>query len=43
VPLEALDVGLDNWQRGGRATLGLGPGAEAEPDALAGVLAAFGL
>jgi hypothetical protein len=43
VPLEALDVGLDNWQRGGRATLGLGPGAEPEPDALAGVLAAFGL
>jgi hypothetical protein len=33
VPLEALDVGLYNWHRGERATLGLGP--ETEPDARA--------
>jgi hypothetical protein len=43
MPLEALDLGLDNWQRGERATLGLGPGAEPQPEALAAVLAALGL
>jgi hypothetical protein len=43
VPLEALDLGLHNWQRGERATLGLGPGAEPEPDALAAAHAALGL
>jgi hypothetical protein len=43
VPLEALDVGLYNWQRGQRATLGLGPGAEPGPDALAAAQAALGL
>jgi hypothetical protein len=31
IPLEALDLGLYNWERGERATGGLGPGAEAEP------------
>jgi hypothetical protein len=43
VPLEALDLGLHNWQSGQRATLGLGPGAEPEPDALAATQAALGL
>jgi hypothetical protein len=43
VPLEALDLGLHNWQRGERATLGLGAGAEPEPDALAAAQAALGL
>jgi hypothetical protein len=43
VPLEALDLGLHNWQRGERATLGLGPGAEPEPDMLATAQAALGL
>jgi hypothetical protein len=43
VPLEALDLGLHNWQRGERATLGLGPGAEPEPEALAAAQAALGL
>jgi hypothetical protein len=27
-PLEALDLGLENWERGERVTAGLGPGAE---------------
>ena len=43
VPLEALDVGLHNWQRGERATLGLGPGTEPEPETLASVESALGL
>jgi hypothetical protein len=43
VPLEALDLGLHNWQRGGRATDGLGPGAEPEPEMLAAAQAALGL
>jgi hypothetical protein len=34
IPLEVLDVGLDNWQRGERATLGLGGDDEPEPEAL---------
>jgi hypothetical protein len=32
-PLEALDLGLENWERGERISAGLGPGAE--PDAVA--------
>lgn len=28
LPLEALDLGLYNWERGERSTAGLGPGAE---------------
>lgn len=43
VPLEALDLGLHNWQRGERATLGLGKDAEPDPDGLASVYAALGL
>jgi hypothetical protein len=31
VPLAALDLGLANWEAGERATVGLGPGAEADP------------
>ncbi|MBV8997627.1 MAG: hypothetical protein JO304_01110 [Solirubrobacterales bacterium] len=43
VPLETLDVGLDNWQRGDRATLGLGADSETEPERLAAVRTALGL
>jgi len=43
VPLEALDVGLDNWQRGERAMLGLGADSETEPERLAAVRTALGL
>jgi hypothetical protein len=31
LPLEALDLGFDNWERGSRARLGMGPAAD--PDA----------
>jgi hypothetical protein len=40
---EALDLALHNWQHGERATLGLGPGAEPEPEILAGVRSALDL
>ena len=43
IPLEALDLGLHNWQRGERATLGLGADAEPDPDALTAICAALGL
>jgi hypothetical protein len=43
LPLAALDVGLYNWERGERATLGLGTDAEPDPDALASARAALGL
>jgi hypothetical protein len=43
LPLEALDLGLDNWQTGTRATLGLGPDVEPAADALASARAALGL
>jgi hypothetical protein len=43
VALEALDLGLHNWQRAERATLGLGPDAEPDPDTLGPVMAALGL
>jgi len=43
LPLEALDLGLDNWGTGHRATAGLGPGAEPDADALESALAALGL
>jgi hypothetical protein len=42
-PLEALDLGLHNWQRGERATLGLGADAEPDPDALDAIRRALGL
>jgi hypothetical protein len=43
VPLEALDLGLHNWQRGEHATLGLGAEADPEPEALGQVQAALQL
>jgi hypothetical protein len=43
VPLEALDVGLYNWQRGERATLGLGLDSEPDPDRVDAIRAALGL
>jgi Alpha-glutamyl/putrescinyl thymine pyrophosphorylase clade 3 len=43
VALEALDLGLHNWQRAERATLGLGPDAEADPETHGPVMAALGL
>jgi hypothetical protein len=43
LPLEALDLGLDNWQTGTRVTLGLGAEAEPAPDALASARSALGL
>jgi len=43
VPLAALDLGLFNWESGERASLGLGPGAEASPDVQAAARAALGL
>ncbi len=43
VPLEALDLGFYNWERGERATAGLGPGAEPEPSLVQAASAALGL
>jgi hypothetical protein len=43
VPLEALDLGLYNWQRAERTTLGLGQEPEPEADELERVLSALGL
>jgi hypothetical protein len=41
--LEALDVGLYNWERGSRASLGMDPGAPPDADALQRARAALGL
>jgi len=43
LPLEALDLGLHNWQRGDRTTLGVAADPDSEPEALAAVSAALGL
>jgi hypothetical protein len=43
VPLEALDLGLYNWGRGERATIGLGADAEANDAAPDGARRALGL
>jgi hypothetical protein len=43
LPLEALDLGLDNWQTGTRATLGLGSDVEPAADALESARSALGL
>lgn len=43
LPLEALDLGLYNWGREERATLGLGPAAQPDPEALRAARAALGL
>ncbi len=40
--LEALDVGLYNWQRGERARLGMGPDLEGDPAARAAAREALG-
>jgi hypothetical protein len=32
IPLDALDLGFYNWERGERITAGLGPGAEPDPE-----------
>ncbi|MBV8956632.1 MAG: hypothetical protein JO179_21015, partial [Solirubrobacterales bacterium] len=41
--LAALDLGLDNWERGERATLGLGSADEPDGEALSAALAAMSL
>ena len=43
VPLEALDVGFYNWERGARASLGMAPDEEPDPTALESARAALGL
>jgi hypothetical protein len=43
VALEALDLGLHNWQRAERSTLGLGPDAAPDPETLGSVQAALDL
>jgi hypothetical protein len=43
LPLEALDLGLYNWERGERATAGLTPETAPDDDALASVRAALSL
>jgi hypothetical protein len=43
IPLEALDLGLHNWQRGERATLGLGADAEPEPEVVSAISGTLGL
>jgi hypothetical protein len=43
IPLEALDVGLYNWERGSRASLGMAPGDEPDETTLSRVLGALGL
>ena len=43
VSLEALDLGFYNWDRGERATVGLGPGAEPDQALVASVRAGLGI
>ena len=43
LPLEALDAGFFNWERGERATLGMSPELEPDPELLAPARAALGL
>jgi hypothetical protein len=43
VPLEALDLGLYNWERGARAGIGIGAGAEPEPSVVEAARAALGV
>ncbi len=42
-PVEALDLGLENWERGERVTAGLGPGAEPSSTHLESALGALEL
>ena len=41
LPLDALDVGFYNWERGVRANLGVPPGTEPDPEALESTRAAL--
>jgi hypothetical protein len=43
LPLEALDLGLFNWERGSRAGMGIDPDSEPDPALLDGAQAALGL
>jgi hypothetical protein len=43
IPLEALDLGLHNWQRGERATMGLGLDREPDPEAVSAISRSLGL
>ncbi|MGA9860089.1 MAG: hypothetical protein WBQ18_19645, partial [Solirubrobacteraceae bacterium] len=43
IPLEALDAGLFNWERGARAQLGMDPALDLDPRVLEGVQSALGL
>jgi len=43
IPLDALDLGLHNWESGERATVGLGEEREPDPDVLAGLRTALEL
>jgi hypothetical protein len=43
LPLEALDLGLFNWERGTRSGLGLDPETEPDPELLGAALAALGV
>jgi hypothetical protein len=43
LPLEALDLGLHNWESGSRAGVGIDPDTEPDPALLGAALAALGL
>ena len=43
LPLDALDLGFYNWERGARAGLGVDPSTEPDPALLHGALGALGL
>jgi hypothetical protein len=43
VPLEALDLGFFNWERGERATVGLGAETQPDPELLGAARRAMGL
>lgn len=43
LPLEALDLGLFNWERGERAGLGIDPASEPDPELLSVAQSALGL
>ncbi len=43
LPLEALDVGFYNWERGSRAHLGMEPDAQPDPEAVQAARAALGV
>jgi hypothetical protein len=43
LPLEALDLGLHNWQNGSRTGVGIDPGTDPDPTLLGAAQAALGL